>query len=70
MTEFFDLLNNRDTVRDLSEECRAKAVELKEIIKVKESKLANYVQMEIQNCLDAMTTLPVESYNRVSHGSF
>ncbi len=47
----------------MSEECRAKAVELQDVIKTKESKLANYVQMEIRNCMDAMTTLPVESYN-------
>ena len=70
VSEFFDFLNDRATVRDLSEKCREMAVELQEIMKTKESKLANYKRMEIRNCMDAMTTSPVESCNSaLKHGS-
>ena len=37
----------------------------------KEYKLANYLRMEIRNCMDACTTSPVESnINSIKHGSY
>ncbi len=64
-------LTNRRTCRDLSEVCCQAVVELQENLCSKEAKLGNHFCLFLRNCMDAMTTSPVESCNHsVKHGSF
>ncbi len=58
------------TVQDLRKECRNACIILQEVLKSKEDKLGNHWRIKIRNCLDAMTTLPVESCNKaLKYGS-
>ncbi len=64
-------LTNRRTCRDLSQSCRQAVLELQENLRSKEAKLGNHFRLFLRNCMDAMTTSPVESCNHsVKHGSF
>ena len=58
-----------DTQKALSSNCLNAIRKLKENLASKEDKFAGYVRHTIKNCMDAMTTSPVESHNRVlKHG--
>ncbi len=64
-------LTNWRTCRDLSELCCLAVVELQENLRSKEAKLGNHFHLILRNCMNAMTTSPVESCNYlVKHGSF
>ena len=58
-----------ETQQVLSTNCLNALKKLKDNLASKEDKFAGYVQLTSKNCMDAMTTSPVESQNRVlKHG--
>jgi hypothetical protein len=63
-------LNRKATRSALSRDCILAIRSLQAKLKSKEFKLAGYLRMDIKDCLDAMTTSPVEGNNRVvKHGT-
>ena len=66
MLKFLQL---EQTVKDLGEKCISAVEKLQENLRAKESNLANYLRMDIGNCMDSCTTSPVESANSaIKHG--
>jgi hypothetical protein len=69
--ELTKFLNLEKTILELGSECINAVINLKENLRSREFKLANYIRMEMRNCMDACTTSPVESNNNaIKHGSF
>ncbi len=62
--EFKNFMNHRKIICDISIECRNSFIMLQGVLKSKEDKIGHYWQMKIRNCMDAMTTSPVESCNK------
>ncbi len=62
--EFKVFMNQKKNIHDISFECRNTCVMLKEILKSKRDNLGNHWRMKIKNCMDAMTTSPLESSNK------
>ena len=54
-----------DNQKALTSNCLNAVHKLKENLASKEDKFAGYVRHTIKNCMDAMTTSPVESHNCV-----
>jgi len=52
-----------ETVNDLGHECIESVLKLQMNLRAKESKIGNHFRMNIRNCMDALTTSPVESSN-------
>ena len=64
-----NFLLRTDTQKTLTTDCLNAIRKLKENLASKEDKFAGYIRHTIKNCMDAMTTAPVESHNRVlKHG--
>ena len=54
----------------MSDKCQKACLDLQEILRSKEDKLGNHLRHRIHNCMDALTTSPVESSNcALKHGS-
>ena len=62
-----DFLRNDKTMEDLGKECVSAMVLFSESLVDKELYLANYIRLNITNCMDSETTSPVESQNSVLH---
>ena len=58
-------LEDKQTTEDLSKECISATKDLLMRVTSKQDKLANYERLKLTNCMDAGTTSPVESLNRV-----
>ena len=68
LTQFLSL---EETEKTLKKRCINCIYKLQQSLLTKEFKLASYIQMDIRNCMDACTTLPVESNNNsIKHGTF
>ena len=64
-----NFLLRTDTQKTLTTDCLNAIRKLKENLASKEDKFAGYIRHTIKNCMDAMTTSPVEAHNRVlKHG--
>ena len=69
--ELLKFLKMDTTKNILSKKCIHAVKELQKNLQTKEAKLANYIRMEMKNCMDACTTSPVESNNHaIKHGAF
>ena len=62
-------LSISETKRVLVKKCINTIIKLKINLESKEEKYAGYVRMSVKNCMDAMTTSPLEGQNTViKHG--
>lgn len=60
-------LNDKRTVTALGKKCIQSMISFAEMLLDKEIYLANYRRKYTTNCMDSMTTSPVESQNQVIH---
>ncbi len=64
-----DFFNERKTWCNLSLSFQQAVVKLQENFRNKESKLANSIWLDCRNCMDIMTTSPIESCNHALKNS-
>ena len=64
---FHRFLRSATTQEILSPECISSCIDFAEKLKDKEKFLGNHHRIYITNCMDSMTTSPVESQNNIVH---
>ena len=63
----YEFLDDSRTKKDLSKDCINAVKIFVSNLQTKESQLANYVRRYVTNCMDSLTTSPVESQNSIIH---